>query len=159
MSGNERWKPYAFFAMHCALAVVAIMVGFVPQILFEHRFAETRLGAFAPCVVLAALLTGLFVNWHEKHRSALLVGIVGICWLLFGLWDFWSPEYRGDRPWVQETRIAFVVDNLFGRQSQCAAFECLGELFYTMPSVGMVSYAAGAAIGLWAATEKVRKLT
>lgn len=105
MPEAERWKPYAFFAMHCVVAAFAMLIGSVPEIFVEHRFAASRVGAFAPCMAVTALLAGFFVNRHEKHRSAPVVGLLGVCWLLFGLWDFWSPEYRGDRPWILETHI------------------------------------------------------
>ncbi len=66
MAGHEAWKPFALFAMHCAVAAAAIGVGFIPEALLSHRYADTRLAAFFPSVLLTAVLAGFFVNRKEK---------------------------------------------------------------------------------------------
>jgi len=151
MTEHEPWKPFALFAMHCAVAAGAIGVGFIPEALLSSRYADTRLAAFCPCAFLTALVVGFFVNRHEKHRCALLVWVVGFCWLIWGASDFWRWEYQ----WTHEARFPFVMDSLFGTEKQCAASECLGEFLFTFPFIGAVGYAAGAALGLWAGRESL----
>jgi hypothetical protein len=129
--------------LHYLIAVVVSMiVGFLPEIIIGKLYYNTGLEPYSPLIALTAFLLGYFVSLRVRGgRAATFVWTLGLCWMLFGIYDTassWSPLTR------VATRWEYVLNSLFGPASRCSGSECLGELVFTTPFTASVTYSMGA---------------
>jgi hypothetical protein len=108
-----------------------------------------------PLIWLSAGSLGFVANRSMQHRSACLVGILGVLTLIVAMhWDVSlyerSSYYRnvtGGHPWRYE------LSQLFSRDERvCAASECLGRVLITLPFLSSLAYSIGA--WLWIRSDR-----
>ena len=96
-----------------------------------------------PIVVSGAVL-GLSVAPRLAGRVAPFVGLIGVAALVAGVHDFW----RGWGTWSHQSRIDYVLSQLFCVGSGCGDSDGLGALFYGWPFLCLTSYSLGSLAAL-----------
>jgi hypothetical protein len=129
--------------LHFLVATIgSIMIGIVPEAIVSRFYYDTGLEAYSPAIALIALLLGYFVSFRLfGEKMASWIWLLGIAWLLFGIHSLvstWDPR------WDRVGRWQSVINNLFGKSSNCSNRECLGEFMFTTPFVSSVTYSLGA---------------
>jgi len=132
------------WAAHYLIAVVgAMIIGFFPEVFAARLYYNTGLEPYSPMIAATVFILGYFVaRLVSDGRAATFVWIIGLAWMLFGIYDVtrgwsatWSPE---------KTRAEFVLANMFGPTTRCSGSECMYELFFTTPFTASIMYAGGA---------------
>ena len=120
-----------------------MLIGFLPEALVGRPYYNTGLEPYSPMIAVSAFLLGYFLSSRLLDLpSARWTWIIGLAWLLFGIWDdtrHWSPMWS-----VEKTRWRYVLANFFGPTISCSDSECIGELMYTTPFAASVTYSLGA---------------
>ncbi len=148
--------PFLLFHVAVALlgsAVAAIPLGWlVSVILSEVRILPPTLAvAYNPLVWVTPFFVGLFVNRFTRHKSAAVVWVVGLLFLLgMMLWDMSILKRGGHNQnltpggyWGYEFRQLFSTS-----EKMCGDSECLGQLLVTTPFIVTVTYSLGALMAL-----------
>lgn len=128
---------------HYIVAVAGgMIIGFVPEALVSRIYYNTYLEPYSPMIAVAAFLLGYFVAVFINGRGGTFTWIIGLTWMLFGIYDetrswsaSWSPE---------KTRLGYILANFFGPTLKCSGSECIGELLFTTPFTASVTYSVGA---------------
>jgi hypothetical protein len=123
-------------------------VGFVPEAFASRIYYNSGLEPFSPMIATTAFLLGYFAAGKVLNgRAATFVWIIGLVWIVFGLYDetrnwsaTWSP---------QQTRLGYALANFFGPSEKCGASECLAELLFTTPFAASIAYSLGAYVRRW----------
>jgi hypothetical protein len=141
------WMRFSVsLAVQCFVAVVgAMVISFPLEALLEGGYDNTGLAAYSPAIAFTAFLLGAFVSGRiRKGQAANFVWIIGLLWLLFGMYDetrYWSAIWS-----VEKTHLGYILANFLGPADRCSGSECLGELFYTTPFAASITYSIGAYI-------------
>ena len=106
---------------------------------------------FNPFLWLTGLLLGYSMNRSRRHRSACLVGVLGVVLLfMLMLWDIsgkknssYYSSRLGGHYWQYE------YDHLLSPDDRnCGGEECLGKLLFATPALSTVAYSIGAFLAL-----------
>lgn len=98
-----------------------------------------------PFVAAGAMLAS-FATPRFCGRSAPWVGIVGLGALVLGLHDllrYWSPS------WSHQTRLHYVLSQLFCLGSGCGDSEGLYALLFGIPFLVLCTYSVVSMVALW----------
>jgi CDP-diglyceride synthetase len=136
--------PLSWVAHYFVAVAGAMIIGFLPEaVLSERVYYNTGLEPYSPMIAITAFLLGYFVSVHIfKGRAATFVWIIGLAWMMFGIYDttrYWSASWSPEK-----TRWGYMLANLFGPTRKCSGSECLGELFFTTPFTASIVYSIGA---------------
>ena len=152
MNSKPRGAKNTFLGM-AFHAVVALFGGFAlglviaigPEVLSRGESRNVQaLAEFLPFVV-SGMLLALFTTPRWFGRSAPWVGFLGLAALFMGwqeLWRGWSPT------WSHQTRIDYVLSQLFGVPAGCGDSECLYLLLFSLPFACLTAYSLAALIML-----------
>jgi hypothetical protein len=143
MSGHTLIWPISWIANYFVAIAGGMIIGFVPEALVSRLYYNTGLEPYSPMIAATAFLLGYFAaGLILNGRAATFVWIIGLAWMLFGMYDTtkawsasWSPE---------KTRWGYMLANLFGPTLRCSGSECLGELLFTTPFTASITYSFGA---------------
>lgn len=121
----------------------AVIIGFLPEAFLSRSYYNSVLGPYSPVIALVAFVLGYLVSFRiRKGQAATFVWVVGLLWLVFGMYGNtrnWSAN------WPME-KSRYIVANFFGPTASCSATECLAELFFTTPFTASIAYSIGAYI-------------
>ena len=92
--------PLSLLAHYLVAVVGAVIIGFLPEAFVSKIYYNTGIEAYSPMIALTAFLLGYFVaGFIFDGRTAMFVWIIGLGWLVFGIFDTtqywnasWSPE-------------------------------------------------------------------
>jgi hypothetical protein len=134
-------------------ALAAILIGWiVSAILSWIRILPPSLPLpYNPLILIPAFFGGFLVNHFARHRSAALIWVVGLLFLVgVMMWDVSilkrGGHYQSLAPggyWEYELRQLFSTN-----ERACSDSECLGQIFVTTPVILTVAYSIGAWIAL-----------
>ena len=157
-SENRRVEEIPGFFLHLVIATIGVfLVDAIVYFVFATAFSLLGIGgssfgtAYNPYFWIPALIIGFLVNRRLGTRSAALIGILGVVFLFLIIW--WDAsglsrsEYyvhlTGGHYW------RYAVQQLLSPSDRdCGSSECLGKLFFTVPTVISVAYSVGAWLGL-----------
>ena len=130
--------------VHYLVAVVGgMLLGFLPEAVASRMYYNTGLEPYSPMIAVAAFLLGYFAASRILNaRAATFVWIIGLVWIVFGIYDttrYWSASWSPEK-----TRWGYALANLFGPTLRCSGSDCLGELFFTTPFTASITYSVGA---------------
>ena len=135
---------HSVFAFFGGLGL-GLPLGLAVELLSRRESSQVQaLSELVPFAVSGALVA-VFATRRFYGRSAPWVGLLGLTTLFMGwqeLWFGWSPT------WSHQTRIDYVLSQLFGLSSGCSDSECLYMLFFTFPFVCLTAYSLAALITL-----------
>jgi hypothetical protein len=143
MSGVLRWKTWSGeYALQLMLAVFAMVVGFVCDIVLDRFYYEMPFRQLAIFSIFGAGIAGYWVARMRRRSVGFFVWVPGFLLFLYtalSLAKTWNPA------WAPSPRIKYVWESLFG--PACTSQECI----YTLPTdafLGAVAYSLAAKLAL-----------
>ena len=125
-----------------------MIIGFLPEALISRMYYNSGLEPYSPVIAATSFGLGYFVADRILNgRAATFVWIIGVAWMVFGIYDttrYWSASWSPEK-----TRWGYALANLFGPTVKCSGSECLGELFFTTPFAASITYSVGACLRNW----------
>ena len=135
--------PLSWVAHYFVAVAGAMIIGFLPEAILSRVYYNTGLEPYSPMIAITAFPLGYFVSLSIFNgRAATFVWIIGLAWMMFGIYDttrYWSAGWSPEK-----TRWGYMLANLFGPTLKCSGSECLGEVFFTTPFTASITYSIGA---------------
>src|ERR1700688_1756166 len=135
--------PLSWVAHYFVAVAGAMIIGFLPEAILSRVYYNTGLEPYSPMIAITAFLLGYFVSLSIFNgRAATFVWIIGLAWMMFGIYDttrYWSAGWSPEK-----TRWGYMLANLFGPTLKCSGSECLGEVFFSTPFTASITYSIGA---------------
>ena len=135
--------PLSWLAHYFVAVAGAMIIGFLPEVLLSRVYYNTGIEPYSPMIAITAFLLGYLVSlFIFDGRAATFVWIIGLAWMLFGIYGttrYWSASWSPEK-----TRWGYMLANLFGPTLKCSGSECMGELFFTTPFTASITYSIGA---------------
>jgi hypothetical protein len=140
--------PLSWVAHYFVAVAGGMIIGFLPEALVSRMYYNTGLEPYSPMIAVTAFLLGYFAAGRIfSGRAATFVWIIGLVWIVFGIYDttrYWSASWSPEK-----TRWGYALANLFGPTVKCSGSECLAELFFTTPLTASITYSVGAYLRKW----------
>jgi len=140
--------PVSLLAHYFVAVAGSLIVGFLPEAFVSPMYYNTGLEPYSPMIAATAIVLGYFAaNRILDGRAATFVWIIGLAWIVFGIYDetkYWSATWSPEK-----THWAYALANFFGPTVKCSGSECLAELLYTTPFTASVTYSVGAYLRKW----------
>ena len=135
--------PLAWVAHYFIAVAGAMIIGFLPEAFASRIYYNTGIEPYSPMIAATAFLLGyLAAGFVFDGRAATFVWIIGLAWMVFGIYDttrYWSAVWSPEK-----TRWGYMLASLFGPTLKCGDSECMGELLYTTPFTASIMYSVGA---------------
>src|SRR5215467_112689 len=94
ISGQTLPWPVSWIAHYFVAVAAGMIIGFLPEALVGQTYYNTGLEPYSPMIAVTAFLLGYFAAGRILNgRGATLVWIIGLVWMLFGIYDttrYWS---------------------------------------------------------------------
>jgi hypothetical protein len=140
--------PLSLVAHYFVAVAGGMIIGFLPEALVSRMYYNTGLEPYSPMIAVTAFLLGYFAAGRIfSGRAATFVWIIGLVWIVFGIYDttrYWSASWSPEK-----TRWGYALANLFGPTVKCSGSECLAELFFTTPLTASITYSVRAYLRKW----------
>ena len=135
--------PISWLAHYFVGVLGAMIIGFFPEAFVSRMYYNTGIEPYSPMIAATAFLLGYFVAGRILNgRAATFVWIIGLAWMVFGIYDetrYWSASWSPEK-----TRWGYALANFFGPTVKCSGSECLAELLFTTPFTASITYSIGA---------------